>query len=83
MKIVHGVIINPNLDYLLGSRIQHTRKGIVIDPKHLIMTGTRETAIVKGVLFNFSSQAPAENKQGSIKIPRQEPLEHSWKKMNM
>ncbi|AYF84978.1 hypothetical protein ACTFP3_07170 [Bacillus cereus group sp. MYBK5-2] len=55
------------------------RKGTIID--NIIQTGNRKTVNRNGYIFRDKSIIQNDSKQ-EVNYPRQEPLEHSWKRLN-
>ena len=49
----------------------------------MYITGVRQTATRKGVMFNFSRNESKTTEKAVMKPPRTEPLEYAWKKMNI
>ncbi|CAM4353515.1 hypothetical protein BAMA111019_20245 [Bacillus manliponensis] len=68
-----------NLDFITLNRVVAKRNGIVMED--LLLLGKRKTFKKNGFIFGESILLKNDVNQEQ-KVPRQEPLEHSWKKLN-
>ncbi|MBZ8125562.1 hypothetical protein [Bacillus thuringiensis] len=77
INIFKASIFDPDLQKMNRSALQ--RKGTIID--NIIQTGNRKTVNRNGYIFRDTSIIQNNSKQ-EVNYPRQEPLEHSWKRLN-
>ncbi|OTY16928.1 hypothetical protein [Bacillus thuringiensis] len=81
--IIKGIIIQPKTLYPTVQRKPQIRKGSKLEISDMYITGVRQTATRKGVMFNFSRNESKTTEKAVMKPPRTEPLEYAWKKMNI
>lgn len=80
---IQSVILQPETQYQTASRTIQTRKGTKLEIRNMFLTGVRQTAIRQGVMVNFSQNENQTTEKEVMKLPRTEPLEYAWKKMNI
>ncbi|HDR5271624.1 MULTISPECIES: hypothetical protein [Bacillus cereus group] len=80
---IKGIIFQPETQYQKATRKIQTHKGTKLEISNMYLTGVRQTAIRKGVMFNFSQNENQTIDKAVMKPPRTEPLEYAWKKMNI
>lgn len=77
ISIFKGVILDLDLQTL--SRAKTSKKALVMND--LLIIGTRKAIPRKGYILT-NTIVTNDNLNSDIVVPRQEPLEYSWKKMN-
>ncbi|MDA2116904.1 hypothetical protein PDN31_16275 [Bacillus cereus] len=77
MNIFKGVILD--IDLQVSTRPKVSRKAEIIED--FLKTGNRKPALRQGYILTNTVVAN-DNSNTEIVVPRQEPLEYSWKKMN-
>ncbi|EJR23723.1 hypothetical protein CN470_03580 [Bacillus cereus] len=80
---IKGIIIQPKTLYQTVQRKPQIRKGSKLEISAMYITGVRQTTTRKGVMFNFSRNESKTTEKAVMKLPRTEPLEYAWKKMNI
>ncbi|PEU21946.1 hypothetical protein CN532_28085 [Bacillus wiedmannii] len=80
---IKGIIFQPETQYQTASRKIQTHKGTKLEISNMFLTGVRQTAIRKGVMFNLSQNESQTTAREVMKPPRTEPLEYTWKKINI
>ncbi|EJP81443.1 hypothetical protein [Bacillus cereus] len=80
---IKAIIFQPENHYQTATRKIQTYKGTKLEISNMYLTGVRQTAIRKGVMFNFSQNENQTTEKAVMKPPRTEPLEYAWKKMNI
>ncbi|PFF75796.1 hypothetical protein COA27_04610 [Bacillus cereus] len=80
---IKGIIIQPKTIYPTVQRKSQIRKGSKLEISDMYITGVRQATTRKGVMFNFSRNESKTTEKAVMKLPRTEPLEYAWKKMNI
>ena len=77
INIFKASIFDPELQKMNRSALQKT--GTIID--NIILTGNRKTVTRNGYIFR-DTLVIRNDANKDMNYPRQEPLEHSWKRLN-
>ncbi|PFJ16501.1 hypothetical protein COI89_10850 [Bacillus cereus] len=79
MNTLKGFIFDPHFKTKIFNRTTSTRRGTIID--NMFLFGDRKPLKHSGLIL-CNHIVTRDNTDEAINYPRQEPLEHSWKKLN-